>query len=223
MKRAVGYVRRSKESDERTISLTEQESAIREYAKAQGFNLRHLCIDDGVSGRDASRYPPLLESIKLHEAEILIIYHQDRLHRKAKHGLAFLEELEDLGVELWICGFGKAELKTSGGYLQYAFGGVIAEYHAVLCSEKTVAGLRRKRLLGLKYSGVDPYGYHTVEGRLVENRSEQRTIERMKRLRARGASLRVIARFLSSLGSYNRGGRPFGSSMVKKILDREGA
>lgn len=219
---AVGYARRSKESTERTVSLAEQDAAIREYARAQGFDLRWVLVDDGLSGRDRARYEPILRALKVHHASVLIVYHQDRLHRDVEEGLRIVRQLEGVGVELWVCGFGKVEVKTSGGYLQYAFGGVIAEYHAVLCSEKTTAGLRRKKLLGLKYSGIDPYGYHVVEGKLVPNKKEQEAIKEMVRLRRDGYSYRQIALGLEGFNIYARGGKRFSPSTVKKILDRGG-
>jgi DNA invertase Pin-like site-specific DNA recombinase len=47
---ALGYIRRSKESGQRTISLATQEAAIRQCAEANGLALAKVLSDDGVSG-----------------------------------------------------------------------------------------------------------------------------------------------------------------------------
>ena len=45
---ALGYVRRSSKSDEKTVSLATQTEAIRSYAKEAGLELVALLEDDGV-------------------------------------------------------------------------------------------------------------------------------------------------------------------------------
>jgi DNA invertase Pin-like site-specific DNA recombinase len=47
---AIGYCRRSKESEARTVSLEEQADRIRTYCAAEGWTLAELVTDDGVSG-----------------------------------------------------------------------------------------------------------------------------------------------------------------------------
>lgn len=230
MKIAVGYARRSKESNEHTISLTEQEAAIREYAKVHGFDVKAVVVDDGLSGRDRSRYNPILQAIDVHHAEAVVLYHEDRLHRDVGAGLEFARTLIQRGVELWIVGVGEVDVRTSSGYQRFMFGGIFAEYYVVLCSEKTKAGKERLRLMGRKYTGIDPYGYESIEDpehpgvfKLVRNKKEQENIATMFTLRRGGHSLRQVALGLSNSKIYARNGQRFGPSTIKKILDRESA
>ena len=53
---ALGYVRRSSKSDEKTVSLATQTEAIRSYAKEAGLELVTLLEDDGVSGANRERF-----------------------------------------------------------------------------------------------------------------------------------------------------------------------
>ncbi len=54
---ALGYIRRSKESGARTISLEDQRARIADYCGAQGWTLVEVLADDGVSGAELNRLP----------------------------------------------------------------------------------------------------------------------------------------------------------------------
>ena len=45
---AIGYVRRSKESGARTVSLEDQRARIADYAQGQGWQVAEVVSDDGV-------------------------------------------------------------------------------------------------------------------------------------------------------------------------------
>jgi len=47
---AIGYIRRSKESSERTVSLQDQRARIATYCAEQGLSLAEIVCDDGISG-----------------------------------------------------------------------------------------------------------------------------------------------------------------------------
>ncbi len=47
---ALGYVRRSKESGARTVSLEDQQERIAAYCQERGWQLAEILADDGVSG-----------------------------------------------------------------------------------------------------------------------------------------------------------------------------
>ncbi len=216
--RAIGYARRSKESGERTVSLYEQDASIREYATKHDYDLRLVIVDDGVSGTDSTRFPKIWEGIKLHDAQAVIVYHEDRLHRKVEDGLHFARQLKEKGLELHICDVGRINIGAYGGYLRYAFGGILAEAYVVLCSEKTTAALARKRKAGLRYSGIDPYGYRAVEGKLVPVSHEQDVIQLIRLLHDQHVSIRNIIKRLTKGAIRARNGGIFGTALVHKII-----
>jgi DNA invertase Pin-like site-specific DNA recombinase len=47
---ALGYARRSKESDGRTVSLEDQRERIAAYCAERGWQLVEVLVDDGESG-----------------------------------------------------------------------------------------------------------------------------------------------------------------------------
>ena len=58
---AIGYVRRSKESGERTVSLEDQRARIAAYCAERGWLLAEILADDGVSGGNRERLATILE------------------------------------------------------------------------------------------------------------------------------------------------------------------
>jgi DNA invertase Pin-like site-specific DNA recombinase len=81
MIQALGYVRRSKESGERTVSLETQAAAIRQYAAANGLALDEVLSDDGVSGGRRQRLVRIEAAVRRHRARVVVVYHLDRFAR----------------------------------------------------------------------------------------------------------------------------------------------
>ena len=76
---AIGYVRRSKESRARTVSLEDQRARIAEYAQGQGWQVAEIVADDGVSGGRRERLERLAERVRVTGARVIIVYHVDRV------------------------------------------------------------------------------------------------------------------------------------------------
>ena len=77
----VGYVRRSKESGERTVSLEDQRERVAAYCTEHGWELVEVLVDDGVSGGRRQRLERLAERVRATGARVIVVYHLDRLAR----------------------------------------------------------------------------------------------------------------------------------------------
>jgi hypothetical protein len=62
---AIGYVRRSKESGARTVSLEDQRARIADYAQGQGWQVAEVVADDGVSGGRRECLERLAERVRV--------------------------------------------------------------------------------------------------------------------------------------------------------------
>jgi alkylation response protein AidB-like acyl-CoA dehydrogenase len=78
---ALGYIRRSKESGARTISLEDQRARIADYCHGQGWALVEVLADDGVSGGRRERLDRLAERVKVTGARVVVVYYLDRFAR----------------------------------------------------------------------------------------------------------------------------------------------
>ena len=64
------------------------------------------------------------------------------------------------------------------------------------------------------------YGMKTINGRILPNKKEQRTIEKMKKLSDEGYSYRQIVEIVNALGLPPKHGRKWHLKVVFKILKR---
>jgi DNA invertase Pin-like site-specific DNA recombinase len=69
---ALGYVRRSKASGARTVSLEDQEARIADYCRAQSWTLAEVLVDDGVSGGRRDRLQRIQAALRRHEAGVVV-------------------------------------------------------------------------------------------------------------------------------------------------------
>jgi site-specific DNA recombinase len=216
---ALGYVRRSKESSARTVSLKDQRERIAAYCVDRGWALAAVVTDDGVSGRRRERLVRLDAKVRETGASRVVIYHLDRLARDAAALLDWLERAARRGIELHVVGRGRIETQSASGYLVAGIEGVVAAHYRKVISEKTRHALARLRANGRRVSRFAPYGHRLASGgRLVVNPKEQAVLVQIATFRRRGRSLRAISRALAARGVLARNGRPFGPSTLLGLV-----
>lgn len=216
---ALGYVRRSKESGERTVSLEDQRERIAGYCREHCWRLAETLADDGVSGGRRERLERLDGRLKATRATVVVVYHLDRFARDAAALLDWLERAERRGVELHVVGRGRVEARSASGYLMAGVEGVVAGHYRKLVSEKTRDALGRLCRTGRRYSGLAPYGYSFGPGgQLVPEPGEQSTLDQIGALRVAGLSLRAIARALAGRGLLARNGRVFAPMTLSRLV-----
>jgi len=217
--RALGYVRRSKESTARTVSLEDQEARIAEYCVAQGWELAEVVTDDGVSGGRRERLERLNKRVRATRARAIVVYHLDRFARDLAATLDYLRQFARRGVELHVVGRGRVEADTATGFIVTAVEGLAAEHYRRVISEKTRDALARLRTRGQRISRFLPYGFQLApDGYLVPEPAEQAVLAQISILRAAGCSLRGISHALASQGILARNRRPFAPMTLARLV-----
>lgn len=216
---ALGYVRRSKESGLRTVSLEDQHERIAAYCQEQGWQLAEVVADDGVSGGRRERLDRLAERVRASRTRVIVVYHLDRFARDLAATLDYLRRFARSGVELHVVGRGRVEADTAAGFIVTAVEGLAAEHYRRVISEKTRDALARLRAKNQRVSRFAPYGYKFApERRLVSDPEEQTVLGEILRLRAGGLSLRAISRTLRTRGVLARNGRPFAPMTLARLV-----
>jgi len=82
----------------------------------------------------------------------------------------------------------------------------------------TRQALQRKRERGERIGGRPAYGYHVIDGAMVEHPEELAAIARMKALKTKGYSEREIVQALQDEGIRTRKGTWFVRNQVVRIL-----
>ena len=175
-KGAVVYLRKSKKSDARSVSLQEQERSVRSYACLQHFTVCSVLSHDGVSGGDRERYARIFRELHDTGAKVLPTYHIDRFARDLAALLNNLEEFKKQGIELWVVGKGKVETARSDQFLLTGVEGVVAQYVRMVGGEKTKAALKMLKDSDRRYSGKPPWGSRFEHGKVVEVADQQEVL-----------------------------------------------
>lgn len=222
---AVAYIRVS--TGDQAIGPTAQLHAIEAWCEQHGIEL--ACdpfYDRGISGAlDFEKRPGLfdaMEALQIYDAQILVAHKRDRIARdRALIGhLELLLRRRDCRicttdqppiVEEHLSGMAKA---------MEGLQDIFAELERSMIKARTKAALAAKRRKGERTGNV-PYGYELAADKIHLKRSpsEQRTIRRIKKLRAEGMSLRQIGADLTARGVQPRSGGQWHASTIKGIAE----
>ena len=212
MGKVYGYCRVSTtEQAEDGSSLDTQRQQITGYAMIKGWNVTGTFIEAGVSGSvplaDRPEGRRLLETIG--KGDIVITAKLDRMFRSANDALGTPEELKDQSVALHMIDLGGDVTGNGISKMVFTILAAVAEGER----DRIRDAKRHLAAQGVFGGGRRPFGFDIVQDgdvqRVVPNAAEQAVIERMKSMRANGATYREIG---GEVGMYAR--------TVQRILDR---
>jgi len=213
----IGYTRVSHADQVEGVSLEAQQAKIETYCDLHGLALGKVYSDEGISAKDTTNRPAaqeVLELIRAKKIDGVIIFKLDRLVRNTKDAIEIAELCKAKGVALHSISE-KIDTDSAIGEFFFTLMAALAQLERKQIGERTAAVLQHKRKNGEKTGGYVPYGYDVVvEGgadttvkRLVPNKIEQKVIKLIERLRAKGRSLRAIARELEQRSIFTKRGK----------------
>jgi DNA invertase Pin-like site-specific DNA recombinase len=220
-RRAIGYCRVSTDGQaDRGVSLDAQGEKIRAMATVQDAEPIDVIVDGGESGKSLQRpgIERLLTMVDRREVQIVIIAKLDRLTRSVRDLGELLERFQKRGVALVSVGE-SLDTGSAAGRLVLNVMASVSQWEREAIGERTRDALRHKRAQGLRAGNV-PFDYSlAADGKtLVLDLSEQRTLQRIKELRAKGHSMVNIAAHLNGEGVVTRAGREWRFEYVRRLL-----
>src|SRR5262245_45527491 len=147
MKRAVLYLRVS------TVDQTtaNQERELREIAARSDLEIVKVYKDHGISGAKGRDKRPgfnaLCRDATKRQFDVVMAWSVDRLGRSLQDLIAFLSELQALGIDLFLHKQG-LDTRTPAGKALFQMMGVFAEFERSMIRERVRAGLARARAEG---------------------------------------------------------------------------
>jgi site-specific DNA recombinase len=217
--KAIGYIRVSTEEQAREgVSLDMQRDKIAAWVNLHDAELVKICADEGVSGTRSDRdgLRQAIETTKQSKA-VLVVYSISRLSRSTLHTLSIAEELDKAGCEL-VSIQENIDTTTPAGRVVFRVLAALSEFERDQLAERTRHGMAQKRAQGFRIGSV-PHGYKADKGgRLVPVKAEQKVINRVKKLRQQGLSLRQISAELEKHGWFNRRGHPYNPKSISTML-----
>ncbi|MDD3120682.1 MAG: recombinase family protein [Candidatus Gracilibacteria bacterium] len=172
MKRVAIYLRVStQEQATEGFGLDSQERILKSFVEANKdngweFGKSLIYKDEGVSGASNVEQRPALTKLKKDiidgKIDIVLVWKIDRLFRKTRYLLEFIEFLKKYDVN-FISKNENIDLKTHTGNLVLTMIGAIAEMERETIKERTMEGRVSKALQGYFVFGTTPFGYETYE------------------------------------------------------------
>ena len=151
--------------------------ALREYARARGFDVFAEYVDVGISGSKETRpaLNQLMDHARKRSFDVVLVARFDRFARSTRHLVLALDEFNALGVD-FISLSESIDTSTPMGKMVYTVIAAVAELERSLICERVAMGLQRAKAQGKRLGrprvSVDP--------------------QRLRELRSQGLSLRAI-------------------------------
>jgi len=219
MSSAIAYLRRSKKSDGKTVSLDEQQAACLKYASEIGLTIVQTIRDDGISGGDRERFTRIFDALQGTGAKVVLCYHIDRFARDMAALLDTLAEYKKKNIQLWVLDRGRIETSKSSDFLLLGMEGMVAQYMRMVTGEKTKAALEHLKRAGRRYSGKAPYGLEFNGNQLQPNEHEASILKLIDA--KRDWPTRRLKRYLESGGHSPRNGKEWSTGTLWNLQRRE--
>jgi site-specific DNA recombinase len=225
MEKAAIYARVSTEDQaQHGVSLDAQVNRCVEYVSVQNYELVDTVVDAGISGKSTDRpglhrILSLVQKKKIHH---LVTLKLDRLSRRTIDALNLVETLTKKNVKLHlVTENGSVNSDNADDEFMLTLKAGFAQLERKKIAERTRFALNRKRQLGQRISLNAPYGYMFVEGKVVDNGLEQKTIMKIHKLHDNGSSVRGIISALTRRKIFNRNDMPFTIPSIHRILKKK--
>jgi DNA invertase Pin-like site-specific DNA recombinase len=217
MAKVYGYCRVSTtEQADDGSSLASQQQQVTGYSMMKGWQVAEFFVERAVSGSvplaDRPEGQRLLAALQ--PGDVVITSKLDRAFRSAADALGTLEQLKEDKVALHMIDLGGDVTGNGISKMVFTILAAVAEGERDRIRERIRDAKRHLTSQGVFSGGRKQFGYDVVRDgdvqRMVPNAAEQAKIERMKAMRASGATYREIG---GEFGMYGR--------TVQRILDRE--
>jgi site-specific DNA recombinase len=212
-----GYARLSKD-DVNSLSIGDQAAKINAFAVGNEREpIVEVITDNGESGAKSNRpgFVRLQSLIRSKECSAVIVYKLDRLTRKTRDLIDFIDLCEKYDVA-FLCVHDKIDTSTASGRMFVKMLGVINEFEREQIIERTTAALKARRESGKMY-GMVPFGFRRAGQHYVEDEREQSILAVVRRMRDAGESYEAIAAALNVDKLTNRAGSAWTRQSVRKL------
>ena len=216
------YIRISKDREGAGLGVQRQRADCQALAEQLGWTVVEVFSDNDISAYSGKRrpgYEALCAALEVGEAQAVIAWHTDRLHRRPVELEIWIDLCDRKGVEVRTVRAGTVDLSTASGKMVARMLGAAARHEVEHMIERQKSAKAQAALDG-KYRGSRrSFGYEPdgVTARPTEAAAVRKAAEAV----LSGVSLRQVARDWNAQGLRTSfGGNMFNSREVRKILLR---
>lgn len=196
------YCRVSTESQIENYSIDEQRERLEAFCKAHGWTKPKMYIDPGFSGGSLNRpaLNKLLEDVRAHRVNTIVVYKLDRLSRSQKDTLYLIEDVFSRNKVDFISVCENFDTSTPLGKAMIGILSVFAQLEKDQITERFTMGRIGRAKSGLFHGGgAAPTGYDYVDGHLVVNDFAAMQVREVFNRFLRGESVHAIQRYMSEM------------------------
>ena len=211
MENAVIYARFSS-SKQQEQSIDGQLRYCREYAERYGYNIIGEYCDRAISGTTDQRpqFQKMIADSAKKKFQYILVWKLDRFSRDRYVSALYKYKLKKNGVRV----LSATESIGSGDES-------IAEIYVKQLAQNTKRGSREAVLQGRSAGGAIPFGYKTVDKRLVIDEKEAPIVRRAFRMYADGAMIRDIYDEFRRRGYRTRTGGEFNRGSFHRMFQNQ--
>lgn len=208
MKRAVIYTRISRDRVGAGLGVERQAVECTELADRLGVRVVEVCSDNDLSaysGKPRPGYKRLLSLVEAGEADLVLAWHTDRLHRSPVELEAYIAACEARGVATHTVKAGPIDLATPSGRMGARVYGAVARYEVEHTIERITSKKAADAKAGKWSGGGRPYGYEP-DGVTIRE-SEAAVLRACVTRLIAGESQASVIRWLNAEGHFTATGK----------------
>ena len=134
-------------------TVENQFQELRDVAKRNGWTVVAELSDSGISGAKGRDQRPafdqLLKRATRREFDLIMVWAIDRLGRSIQHLVGFMNDIQAMGVDLFVMQQA-IDTTTPSGRMIFSIFSALGEYERELIRERILAGQKRARAQGVK-------------------------------------------------------------------------
>ncbi|MEE8407268.1 MAG: recombinase family protein, partial [Acidimicrobiia bacterium] len=224
-KAAAVYVRVSRDSQGQGLGIERQQELCKRLAKEKGWPVAETYVDNDISaysGKPRPGYEKMLADIESGARDAVLVVDQDRLVRRMKELVPFMELADSLGIPLANVQ-GDTDLSNTDGRFKAHIMGAVAEQESSRKSDRVKRQKEGAAAKGWWQGGRRPYGYQpkrTDDGfsSLEIIPQEAEIVKELAQRILAGASLRTLATELNERGVPTAGGKQWRVTTIANTM-----
>lgn len=222
VKKLIGYVRVSSESQEDNTSLDNQITRIKSYCLAFNYELLEIYTEVATGTKsDCKTRPVFNEALQRlqEDADGIIALKLDRIARNTRDVLALVEDVLEPQNKMLVLLDLQIDTSSPTGRMILTIMSAVAQLERDVIHERTTVGRQLKADRGGFAFGKPKYGYKSESKELQVDNEQQEVIKLIKRHRRSGKSYAKIAEYLDLKGIATKQGKKWSASVIYRICN----
>lgn len=213
-------------SDDRTgagLGVARQEEDCRALAEARGYSVRAVYTDNDISaysGKKRPGYQRLLADIAKGSIDVVLAWHNDRLHRNLTELEEYMKVSERAGVLTRTVQSGELDLSTSAGRMTARILGAVSRQESEHKAERIKRKAQELSLSGKWTGGLRPFGWQFVDGVPMLDEVEAAVVREAHAHVLAGLSLGSFIQILTDRGITTARGGAWSYATLRQMLLR---